>query len=116
VLDLIARDETDPVIRWLMTDARKRADSSEFLDAFAHELRASGVDVARITTGVPILHPLIFSFSGLWQLGKGATERLYRSGPDFAATMSNSPILKGVGAEQEIFVPSASSVGSAKAH
>ena len=30
----------------------------------------AGVDVSRITTGVPILHPQIFSFSGLWEFGK----------------------------------------------
>jgi adenylate cyclase len=75
-----------------MTDARGKADASEFLEAFAHELRAAGVDVSRITTGVPILHPLIFSFSGLWQFGKGTTERLYRTGPNTSATMANSPI------------------------
>jgi adenylate cyclase len=92
VLTAAARDETHPVIRWLMTQARKHADSSEFLDAFAHELRASGADVARITTGVPILHPQIFSFSGLWELGKGTTERLYRTEPGTAAILSNSPI------------------------
>src|ERR1035438_8645354 len=68
-----------------MTDARKHADSSEFLEAFAHELRAAGVDVSRITTGVPILHPQIFSFSGLWQLGKGTTERQYRAEPNISA-------------------------------
>jgi adenylate cyclase len=87
-----ARDQAHPVIRWLMTEARQRVDASEFLEAFAHELRAAGVDVSRITTGVPILHPQIFSFSGLWQLDKGTTERLYRTGPDTQATMSNSPI------------------------
>jgi adenylate cyclase len=92
VLTAAARDETHPVIRWLMTQARKHADSSEFLDAFARELRASGVDVSRITTGVPILHPQIFSFSGLWELGKGTTERLFRTEPGIAATLSNSPI------------------------
>src|SRR5216684_2660199 len=75
-----------------MTDARRRTDPTEFLDAFALELRAAGVDVSRITTGVPILHPQIFSFSGLWQLGKGTTERSYRAGPGTLATMSNSPI------------------------
>jgi len=89
---LAARDETHPVIRWLMTDARRRADSNEFLESFAQQLRAAGVDVSRITTGVPILHPQIFSFSGLWELGKGTTERLYRTGPTSTATMSNSPI------------------------
>jgi len=84
--------EQHPVIHWLMTDARRRTDAGDFLEALAHELRAADVDVSRITTGVPILHPQIFSFSGLWQLGKGATERLYRAGPNFATTMSNSPI------------------------
>lgn len=74
-----------------MTDARRRLDASDFLEAFADELRAADVDVSRITTGVPILHPLIFSFSGLWQLDKGTTERLYRAGPDTSA-MANSPI------------------------
>jgi adenylate cyclase len=75
-----------------MTDARRQTDASAFLEAFAQRVRAAGVDVSRITTGVPILHPQIFSFSGLWQLGKGTTERLYRAGPDVSATMANSPI------------------------
>src|SRR6516165_3975960 len=74
-----------------MSDARKLADPGEFLEAFAGELRRSGIDVSRITTGVPILHPQIFSFSSLWELGKGASERLFRAGPNVSATMSNSP-------------------------
>lgn len=89
---LTDRADNHPVIRWLMTEARKRTDPSDFLEALAGELRASGVDVARITTGVPILHPQIFSFSGLWLLDKGTTERFFRSTPDDVRTMSNSPI------------------------
>jgi hypothetical protein len=92
VLKLVARDEAHPVLRWLMTDARRQVDANEFLEAFADELRAAGVDVSRITTGVPILHPQIFSFSGLWQLGISAQ------------SLGAFP-LKGVGAEQEIFAP-----------
>jgi len=88
----VAAGEAHPVINWLMTEARRRTDPNDFLEAFALTWRAAGVDVARITTGVPILHPQIFSFSGLWELGKGTTERSYRSGPDTAATMGNSPI------------------------
>ena len=84
--------ETHPLIRWLMTDARKHADPIRFLDAFAAELRGAGIDVARITTGVPILHPQIFSFSLLWEFSKETTERLYRAGPTTTATMANSPI------------------------
>ena len=86
------QDQTHPVIHWLMTEARQRTDACEFLDAFAQVLRAARVDVARITTGVPILHPQIFSFSGLWQLGKGTTERLYRADASANAVMANSPI------------------------
>jgi adenylate cyclase len=88
-------NETHPVIHWLMTDARKQTDPSEFLVAFADRLRSHGVDVARITTGVPILHPQIFSFSGLWELGKGVSERLYRADPKLTA--SNTPILIAYG-------------------
>src|SRR5262249_1196719 len=75
-----------------MTDARRHTDPIQFIDAFAGELRGGGIDVAGITTGVPILHPQIFSFSLLWELGKATTERLFRAGPDTTAIMSNSPI------------------------
>jgi adenylate cyclase len=95
VVKPLDRDETHSVIRWLMTDARRRTDPSEFLVAFADRLRASDIDVGRITTGVPILHPQIFSFSGLWELGKGVSERLYRADP--SVTTSNSPILIAYG-------------------
>lgn len=86
------QDSDHPVIRWLMTEARGHAEPNAFLEAFAHALRDAGVDVARITTGVPILHPQIFSFSGLWELGKGTSERLYRAGSATSPTLLNSPI------------------------
>lgn len=85
-------NEAHPVLRWLMTDARRQADPGKFLEAFAGELRAAGVDVVRITTGVPTLHPQIFSFSGLWQFGKGVTERQFRSERDTPSPLANSPI------------------------
>lgn len=48
--------------------------------------------MSRITTGVPILHPQVFSFSGLWEEGRGASERLYRHTPDTLPVYENSPI------------------------
>jgi hypothetical protein len=51
VLGPVARDETHAVIRWLMSDARKRVDPSEFLQAFADELCAAGRDLSRVTHG-----------------------------------------------------------------
>jgi len=94
VLDEVAKVASDnhPIIRWLMTDGRRIVGSNEFLEELAQCLRRTGIDVTRITTGVPILHPQIFSFSGLWQLGKGASERLYRADGNQSGVLENSPI------------------------
>jgi adenylate cyclase len=85
--------ETHSVIRWLMADARKFTEPAEFLDAFAHRLLDAGVAVTRVTTGVPLLHPQIASFSGLWQLGKGVSERRYRAISSTMDALLNSPIV-----------------------
>ena len=94
MLDEVAKVALDnhPIIRWLMTDGRRIVGSNEFLEELAQCLRRAGIHVTRITTGVPILHPQIFSFSGLWQLGKGASERLYRADGSQSGVLENSPI------------------------
>ena len=101
MLEPADKDQAYPVIRWLMTDARKRTGPSEFIEALAEVLLAAGVDVARISIGVPILHPQIFSFSR--QLG-----RPLLLSSDFvaagAASLGRYP-LKGIGTDQEIFAP-----------
>jgi adenylate cyclase len=84
--------DSHPVIRWLMADGRRILGSNDFLEEFARCLRRASIDVTRITTGVPILHPQIFSFSGLWQLGKGTSERLYRADGSQSGILENSPI------------------------
>ena len=78
-----------PVVRWLMGDGRKLSNPIEFLEGFAGQLRAAGIDVGRITTGVPVLHPQLFSVSALWQVDKGASERVYRAEQ---ASSSSSPL------------------------
>jgi len=70
--------DSHPVISWLLTEGRRLVRSNEFLEAFALRLRKSGIEVTRVTTGVPILHPQIHSFSGLWQLGRGTSETFPR--------------------------------------
>ena len=84
--------EGSPVIRWLMTEGRHITDAKSFLECFAARLRDAGVDVSRITTGVPVLHPQLFSVSSLWERGKGVTERRYRVDPSQDAILANSPI------------------------
>ncbi len=84
--------EESPVLRWLMTDGRRITDPKSFLENFAMCLTEAGVDVSRITTGVPVLHPQLYSYSGLWDRGKGVTERLYRADASQGAILTNSPI------------------------
>ena len=75
-----------------MTDGRRITDPKSFLENFAMCLIEAGVDVSRITTGVTVLHPQLYSYSGLWERGKGVTERLYRSDASQDAILANSPI------------------------
>ena len=75
-----------------MTDGRRTTDPKSFLENFAMCLTEAGVDVSRITTGVPVLHPQLYSYSGLWERGKGVTERLYRADASQDASLANSPI------------------------
>jgi adenylate cyclase len=87
-----ALSEGSSVIRWLMTEGRHITDAKSFLESFAACLRDAGVDVSRITTGVPVLHPQLFSVSSLWERDKGVTERRYRVDPSQGAILANSPI------------------------
>ena len=64
-----------------MTEGRHITDAKSFLEGFAACLRDAVVDVSRITTGVPVLHPQLFSVSSLWERDKGVTQRLYRADP-----------------------------------
>ena len=80
------------VIRWLMTEGRHITDAKSFLESFAACLIDAGVDVSRITTGVPVLHPQLFSVSSLWERDQGVSERRYRVDPSQDAILANSPI------------------------
>ena len=71
---------------------REHRDFRERIECFAACLRDAGVDVSRITTGVPVLHPQLFSMSSLWERDKGVTERRYRVDPSQDAILANSPI------------------------
>ena len=87
-----ALSEGSSVIRWLMTEGRHITDAKSFLESFAACLSDASVDVSRITTGVPVLHPQLFSVSSLWERDRGVTERLYRVDPSQDAILANSPI------------------------
>jgi adenylate cyclase len=75
-----------------MTEGRHITDAKSFLECFAARLRDASVDVSRITTGVPVLHPQLFSVISLWEREMGVTERRYRAEPSQDASLGHSPI------------------------
>lgn len=81
-----------PIIHWLLRDGRRITDSTSFLNAFAEQMLANGIEVARVATGVPILHPQVFSFSGIWEAGKGASERRNLADASTFSRLQRSPI------------------------
>ena len=45
-----------------------------------------------MTTGVPILHPQVHSYSARWDLGQGVSERFFRLTAETLPTLVNSPV------------------------
>jgi adenylate cyclase len=77
---------------WLLGDARSVAETTALLVELGDRLNAAGIDVRRITTGVPILHPQVASYSALWNRGAAASERVYHLDPKTLASLRDSPI------------------------
>ena len=81
-----------PLMHWLLTEARRIAEPKAFLAALAEQLLAHGIEVSRLTTGVPILHPQVHSYSARWDLGQGVSERFFRLTAETLPTLANSPV------------------------
>jgi adenylate cyclase len=82
----------DVILAWLQSEGVKFRETAPFLEAFANELLRAGIDVARATTGVPILHPQLYSLSCLWRKGAPVTERRYRLEGGGDETLQHSPM------------------------
>jgi hypothetical protein len=67
----------NPLVEWLLTDARRIAEPKAFVTALAERFLAHGVEISRLLSGVPILHPQVYSYSARWDLGQGASERFF---------------------------------------
>jgi adenylate cyclase len=80
-----------PLMYWLLTDARRITEPKAFLAALAERLTTHGIDVARLTTGVPILHPQVHSYSARWELGQ-VSERFFRLTAESLPVLENSPV------------------------
>ncbi|HEV2037359.1 MAG TPA: hypothetical protein VGQ96_02040 [Candidatus Eremiobacteraceae bacterium] len=81
-----------PIIRWLLGEGRRITEPMSFLGAFAEQLRGSGIEVDRVSIGVPILHPQVYAFSGIWEPGKGAVERRNFADANSLSRLARSPV------------------------
>jgi adenylate cyclase len=81
-----------PLVSWLLTDARRIADGKAFLSALADRLSVHGIEASRLVTGVPILHPQVYSYSARWDRGKGASDRFFRLTAENLHVLENSPV------------------------
>lgn len=76
----------------LMSEARLIDDTAKLDQAIVDYLLDAGLPIARLTTGVPSLHPQVDSFSTLWEQGAGLTFRQFRLSDTQGAPPQNSPI------------------------
>jgi len=81
-----------PLLDWLLGGARSIADTTTLIDELGERLNVAGIDVRRITTGIPILHPQVASYSALWNRGAPVTEREYHLDPKTLGSLRGSPI------------------------
>src|SRR5436190_702826 len=81
-----------PIIGWLLDEGRRIAEPMSFLEAFAEQLRVSGIEVDRVSIGVPILHPQVYSFSGIWEPGKAPLERRNFADAKSLLRLARSPV------------------------
>ena len=83
----------DALLDWLLDGARRIADTPTLMAELGARLNAAGVPLARMTTGIPILHPQVASYSVLWQRGAPVSERAYRMDPKTLESLHDSPIV-----------------------
>ncbi len=85
--------ETPSTIRdWLAGDARLTGDRAALVAELGRRLIAAGVPIARITTAVPLLHPILDTSSVLWEPGMEPMERLWQMQPENYQMLANSPL------------------------
>ncbi|MEH6525149.1 MAG: adenylate/guanylate cyclase domain-containing protein [Sneathiella sp.] len=66
------------LINWFNSEGRLINEAGVLDQAIVDRLLATGIPLYRYTTGMPSLHPMVDSFSTLWEEGKGITFRQFK--------------------------------------
>ena len=80
------------LLAWLEGPGRRLAETQSFVEALGEQLVEFGLAVDRITSGIPILHPQIFSSQIVWEPDKLARERRWQLNDENRHIYENSPL------------------------
>ncbi len=96
-----ARLRAQPMIDWLVEDARRIEDAPEFLEAICERIVTEGIPIERCTVHARTLHPEIFGFTVRW-LPDRSTEMIpqYHGGSTDAAYQNSAIFWLFGGAER----------------
>ena len=78
--------------KWLTGDGFVEATATGFIENLAKRLRRAGLPVDRLTTHLPVLHPLIAGQSVLWRHGEAPVMRSIAESPDTHNMVESSPL------------------------
>lgn len=93
-MDKDTTDETINIIaRWLLSEARVNIKPQDIDQAIVDRLIEAGIPLTRYTTGVPSLHPQVDSFSTLWEIDNGMSQRQFRAATEDPTKLQQSPII-----------------------
>ena len=77
---------------WVLDKGHISADLGEFISRLADKLVHAGIPVYRMTSGIPILHPLIRAESAIWRAGEGVSWRQFPMALANDKMYTNSPL------------------------
>lgn len=77
---------------WILEEGHSSPDLGSFIGRLGERLVADGLPVYRLTTGIPILHPLIRAESALWIEGQGVSWRQFPQALVSDKMFTNSPL------------------------
>ena len=77
---------------WILDRGHMNEDLGDFVAALGEKLNESGIPVYRISSGIPILHPLIRAESAMWIEGEGPSMRQFPLSLAKDKMFTNSPL------------------------
>ena len=89
---ILAEFDPVPVVEWLTHAGHLVTDDCEFATEFAQLLNEFGLQVDRLSFGIPILHPQIAGHFFTWEPDTGTTVRAIPTSQETLLRMENSPL------------------------